>query len=188
MKDGKESGDLRRKQLVFGVSLSLLIGLHGPISAADVFSTLKISRSAAGTEAPSFSLPSLDGRTIASRELAGKVVLLNFWATWCGPCKEEMPSLQRLYEQFDADRFIVLAITTDLQPSGIKTFMHQAGVAFPTLMDEDQAVSQAFMVRGLPTTILIGPDGHLVGKAVGPRAWDSLEAVGLIRSLMEPAK
>lgn len=159
---------------------------QGIALADDPFSVLKLSRLAAGTKAPSFKLPSLEGQEISSHMLAGKVVLLNFWATWCGPCKDEMPSLQRLQQQFDPRQFVVVAVTTDLQLAGIKHFMRQAGLTFPTLLDEEKEVSGAFLVRGLPTTVLIGKDGTLVGRAVGPRAWDSPEAVALIKGLVEP--
>lgn len=159
---------------------------QGTAVAADPFSALKLSQPAAGTKAPSFKLSSLDGQEISSQMLGGKVVLLNFWATWCGPCKDEMPSLQRLQQQFDPRQFLVIAVTTDLQPAGILNFTRQTGLTFPILLDEEKEVSSAFLVRGLPTTVLIGKDGTLIGRAVGPRLWDSPEAVALIKGLVEP--
>lgn len=146
---------------------------------------LKLSRSGSGTAMPVFSLTALDGQTVHSKDLRGKVVVLNFWATWCGPCKEEMPALERLRRQFDRKGVVFYTITTDLQRDGIKAFLGHLGLGLPVLLDEDKDVSSAFLVRGLPTTVLIGRDGKLVGRAVGPRAWDGPEAVALIQTLLK---
>lgn len=159
-----------------------------PGLAQDLFTSLTMSRFPAGSQAAPFELPALDGTVVKLRDLAGKVVLLNFWATWCGPCKEEMPSLAGLQKQFDPAQLVLLTVTTDVQRQGIAQFLSHAGVTLPVLFDEDREVSRSFLVRGLPTTILIGPDGQLLGRAVGPRAWDSPEAVAMIRQAMEQAK
>lgn len=160
----------------------------GPALASDPFASLKMNRLPAGSMVAPFELTALDGKVVKSSELAGKVVLVNFWATWCGPCKEEMSSLARLQQQLDPTRFVLLTITTDLQRQGIAHFLSQLGVSVPVLFDEDQEVSRSFMVRGLPTTIVIARDGALIGRAVGPRAWDSPEAVAVMRQVMESGK
>jgi thiol-disulfide isomerase/thioredoxin len=160
----------------------------GPALAGDPFVSLKMSRLPVGSLAAPFELATLDGKVVKSSELAGKVVLVNFWATWCGPCKEEMPSLARLRKQLDPAQFVLLTVTTDLQRQGITHFLSQLGITLPVLFDEDQEVSRSFMVRGLPTTIVIARDGTLVGRAVGPRAWDSPEAVAVIQQAMESGK
>ena len=160
----------------------------GPALANDPFVSLKMSRLPTGSMAAPFELTALDGTVVKSSELAGKVVLVNFWATWCGPCKEEMPSLARLQKQLDPAQFTLMTVTTDLQRQGIAHFLSQLGVSLPVLFDEDQEVSRSFMVRGLPTTIVIAPDGRLVGRAVGPRVWDSPEAVAVMRQVMERGK
>jgi thiol-disulfide isomerase/thioredoxin len=160
----------------------------GPTLAGDPFVSLKMNRLPAGSIAAPFELTTLDDKVVKSSELAGKVALVNFWATWCGPCKEEMPSLARLQKQLDPAHFVMLTITTDLQRQGIAHFLSQLGVSLPVLFDEDQEVSRSFMVRGLPTTIVIARDGTLVGRAVGPRAWDSPEAMAAMRQVMESGK
>ena len=160
----------------------------GPALASDPFVSLKMSRLPAGSMVAPFELTALDGKVVKSSELAGKVVLVNFWATWCGPCKEEMSSLARLQQQLDPTRFVLLTITTDLQRQGIAHFLAQLGVSVPVLFDEDQEVSRSFMVRGLPTTIVIARDGALIGRAVGPRVWDSPESVAVMRQVMESGK
>jgi thiol-disulfide isomerase/thioredoxin len=142
-----------------------------------------MSRFPAGSVAVPFELTTLDGKIVKSSELTGKVVVLNFWATWCGPCKEEMPALARLQQRLDASRFALLTVTTDLQRHGIAHFLAQQGVSLPVLFDEDQEVSRSYMVRGLPTTVVIAKDGTLIGRAVGPRVWDSQEIVAALEQV-----
>ena len=137
-----------------------------------------------GTMAAPFELTSLGGASVGLAQLKGKVVVLNFWATWCGPCKEEMPAFERLRQQLDPERFALLTITTDLQREGIKQFLTNLHVQLPVLFDEDQAVSQAYLVRALPTTVFIDQQGTLIGRAVGPRDWDAPNAVRAVQSLM----
>ena len=177
------------KRVVIVSMLSVLSVISsGPALASNPFASLKMSRLPAGSMVAPFELTALDGTVVKSSELAGKVVLVNFWATWCGPCKEEMPSLARLQKQLDPAQFTLMTVTTDLQRQGIAHFLSQLGISLPVLFDEDQEVSRSFMVRGLPTTIVIARDGTLVGRAVGPRAWDSPEAVAVMRQVMERGK
>jgi len=167
-------------------TLSLVTVLSaGPVLADDPFVLLKMSRLPGGTMAAPFELTALDGTVVKSGELAGKVVLVNFWATWCGPCKEEMPSLAHLQKQLDPASYTVMTITTDPQRQGISRFLSQLGISLPVLFDEDQDVSRSFMVRGLPTTVVIARDGRLVGRVIGPRVWDSPEAIAVMRQVME---
>ena len=177
------------KQIVRAGMLSFLSIVSADAAlASDPFVALKMTRFPSGSMAVPFELTTLDGQVVKSSALSGQVVLVNFWATWCGPCKEEMPSLVRLQQQLDPAQFVVLTVTTDLQRQGIAHFLSQLGVSLPVLFDEDQEVSRSFMVRGLPTTIVIARDGALAGRAVGPRAWDSSEAVAVMRQVRERGK
>jgi thiol-disulfide isomerase/thioredoxin len=154
-------------------------------ATGDPFSAFGVTRMTAGAPVDAFDLKALDGATLGSHELAGKVVLLNFWATWCGPCKEEMPSLARLQSQFDPAQVRIVTVTTDLYPQGIKQFLDHLGINLPVLFDEDQELSRRFMIRGLPTTVLIDHDGRALGRAVGPRAWDSQPSIALVRHVLD---
>ena len=178
------------------VSVAALVGYAGffmsggplygaSLATGDPFAALGVTRVTVGVPLAAFDLKGLDGTTVGSQHLTGKVVLLNFWATWCGPCKEEMPSLARLQSQFDSEQVRVVTVTTDIYPQGIKQFLDHLGITLPVLFDEDQELSRRFMVRGLPTTLVIGQDGQVIGRAVGPRAWDSRESIALVRQVLE---
>jgi peroxiredoxin len=169
------------------LTLGLLAGV-GESGISDPYAAAGLQRVMGDTEAPAFSSRTVDGNSMDSNSLRGKVVLVNFWATWCGPCKEEMPALQRLKETFRPDEFELVAITTDQQRTEIQAFVKDLRLEFPILLDETKDISGAFGVRGLPTTVVIDQQGRLRGRAVGPRVWDSPEAVALIKSLMEPAQ
>lgn len=187
----RNTGRLPIVLLLVGCAFTLGIGNSTACAAtlaSDPFAALRVTRLTTTAPIAAFDLKALEGGTVRSKELAGKVVLLNFWATWCGPCKEEMPSLAKLQTQFDSARFQVVTITTDMHPRGIKQFLDHLGIHLPVLFDESEDVSRAFLVRGLPTTVLIGQDGRAVGRAVGPRAWDSDESIALVQHVLEDMK
>ncbi|MES4785782.1 MAG: TlpA family protein disulfide reductase, partial [Nitrospiraceae bacterium] len=150
---------------------------------ADLFNAVGVQALPQKSPAPSFSLPGLEGQMMDSSALRGKVVLVNFWATWCGPCKEEMPALERLQQVLPKDAFAVIAITTDQQREALRGFAELLGLSFPLLLDESKDVSAAFGVRALPTTVIIDREGHVVGKALGPRQWDSPRTLALLKLL-----
>ncbi len=165
---------------------AVVVGMTtGHAWAGDPFTTLKIARVAPGTAATAFELQSLDGTLVRLSDMKGKVVIVNFWATWCGPCKDEMPAFERLRQKLDPERFALLTVTTDLQRNGIKQFLANLHVQLPVLFDEQQDVSQAYLVRALPTTVLIDRQGTLVGRAVGPREWDAPQTVRLLQDMMQ---
>lgn len=174
-----------RAPALMGAVVAAAVLLSVPALAGDLYGPAGVQPVRNNVSAPEFELRTLEGRSVDSSSLRGRVVVLNFWATWCGPCKEEMPSLQRLKQQFKPEEFELLAITTDQQREAIKGFVRSLGLTFPVLIDDDKEISAAFGVRGLPTTVLIGRDGRIVARAVGPRHWDGQESAALIRSLME---
>ncbi len=168
--------------LLIGLLLFTTTNSH----AADTFPSLMLSPRDNMAHAPAVDLPTLSGKTIDSKDWAGHVVVLNFWATWCGPCKEEMPSMERLYRRLQARPFKLFAVTSDIRRQDIATFWQHLDLHFPVLLDEGGDLAQKLWVRTLPTTILIGPDGRIHGRAMGPRDWDSPEAVAFIEQLMGP--
>jgi len=158
------------------------------LAAEDDFTRLKVSRAGEGTPVPAFELTTINGKTVELTSLRGKVIVLNFWATWCGPCKEEMPALDRLSRRFDPADVAVLTITAEHEDTRIKQFMNQLNSSLPVLLDTQRDVATALMVRGLPTTIFVAKNGTVVGRAVGPREWDGADAVSFIERLRDGAR
>lgn len=139
-----------------------------------------------GKLAPAFSLKDINGKKVSVSDLRGKVVLLNFWATTCGPCKTEMPSMSRLYTELRDRGFVVLAVTIDTSEKAVMSFVSAAGVSFPVLLDKDKDVYfDDYAVLGLPTTFLIDKNGIIAEKFVGERDWDSPSIKNKIISLLD---
>ncbi len=150
-----------------------------------LFSALGIRRPAEPSEAPDFTLSGLEGRPAQLREFRGKLVLLNFWATWCAPCLHEMPSMERLYQTFKQTDFALLAVSMDRQGEEMaRPFVDRLKLTFPVLLDRTSEVGNRYGVRGLPTTYLIDSDGRIIGAVIGAREWYRTEAKALIAGLL----
>ncbi len=138
-----------------------------------------------GSQAPDFQLIDLQGNWQALPDYRGKVVLLNFWATWCGPCRVEMPSMERVYQDLKDEGFAILAISSDPQGSIVtRPFVASQGLTFPILHDSDYRVSGSYGVRTLPMSFLIDRNGTLTQRVFGARDWDSAEARELLHGLL----
>lgn len=148
--------------------------------------TLGMERPSQETFAIDFTLPDLKGRKVRLKDLRGQVIFLNFWATWCVPCRAEMPAMEKLYREFKDKGLIILALNYREGPEQIKPFVDELQLTFPILLDRDGKVSDRYKVFGLPTSHLLGRRGEVLGTAVGPRDWASEEAKALIRSLLQP--
>ena len=137
--------------------------------------------------APAFTLTDINGKTESLDRYHGKLVLLNFWATWCPPCREEMPSLQTLYHSLESEGLVVLAIAADRgNKNGIIKFAGKLALDFPVLLDPDGDVRNAYEVTGLPMTYLIGRDGKISARKIGSLNWSDTEVLTFIREqLME---
>jgi peroxiredoxin len=134
---------------------------------------------------PDLTLPTLTGGSVALRNLKGKAVLVNFFATWCKGCLWEMPLLEGLHQAYRDRGLVVLAVSVDQQgPAGARALVAEKQLTFPVALDPNQDVARELKVTGIPTTILIGPDGHIKGVAHGPKEWNGLEARTLIASLL----
>jgi cytochrome c-type biogenesis protein len=129
-----------------------------------------------GLRAPNFTVPVLEGEPVELFALRGRVVLLNFWATWCGPCREEMPFFQRLEDTYAAEGFTVLAVNYAEPPDAVRGFMEQEQLRFSAGLDQVGAVNRQFGVRGYPTTYIIGRDGVILARQTGPFEVAALEA------------
>ncbi len=139
-----------------------------------------------GSRAPDFSLPRLSAGEEPSSLSAsrGRVVLLNFWATWCKPCEDEMPAMQRLHTALAGSDFDLLAVSVDTADADVLAFRDRLGLSFPILLDPDRQVSQRYQVFRYPESLLIGRDGVIVERYVGPRDWDEPLYLERIRALL----
>jgi len=139
-----------------------------------------------GDEAPNFRLRDLEGIVVALSQLRGKVVLVNFWATWCGPCRVEMPAMEQLYRTFSRDEFEILAVSTDAQGVAVtRPFQQEMGLTFPILHDAEFRVGLAYGARTLPMSFVVDRSGMVRQKIPGARDWISPEAKELIRTLIK---
>jgi thiol-disulfide isomerase/thioredoxin len=109
--------------------------------------------------APDFTLPSLDGPNLTLQEQRGRVVMINFWATWCGPCRVEMPHLSKLYEKYRGSGFTVLAVNIDEDPHKAASLAKQLGMRFPVLLDTEKKVSRLYDLSTMPSSVLVDRDG-----------------------------
>lgn len=139
-----------------------------------------------GDQAPNFRLRDLAGNVVDLTQLRGKVVLLNFWATWCGPCRVEMPSMELLYQTISRREFEILAVSTDPQGVAVtRPFQQEIGVTFPILHDPDMRIGLTYGARSLPMTVMVDRQGVVRQKIFGARDWDSPEARDLIHKLIK---
>jgi peroxiredoxin len=139
----------------------------------------------AGVSAPAFRLPSLGGDEVSLDGLRGRAVLLNFWATWCKPCEDEMPAMERLHRRLGADGLALVAVSVDTSPQDVEAFRERLGLSFPILLDPQRRVADAYQAFRFPETWLIDREGVLVARFIGPKDWDEPAYVDRIRSLLE---
>jgi thiol-disulfide isomerase/thioredoxin len=134
-------------------------------------------------QAPEFSVTDMDGEPFALESTRGKWVFLHFWASWCGPCREEMPAIQRMTGTFDNDKFAIVLINTAENEDTIFSFLGEIGMDMNSLMDVDGLVTEKYKPRGLPTTILIDPNGNVQYQAIGGREWYKPEYINFLTEL-----
>jgi thiol-disulfide isomerase/thioredoxin len=139
--------------------------------------------------APDFALPNLAGDTVRLSDYAGRLVLVNFWATWCTPCIREMPTLEHLQQRLGEKGLTVLAVSLDMSPmKDVALFVRGWGWRLPVLVDTLNDVGDQYAVRVMPTTYVIGRDGTILGRSFGARHWDSPDAIALMESLLQPSE
>jgi peroxiredoxin len=139
--------------------------------------------------APDFSLRDLDGHVRHLASFRGRVVLLSFWATWCPPCRTEMPAIETLFQAYKGHDFEVVAVASDVQGvEVVQPFVTQLHLSFTTLLDTTGQVTRLYGVTSLPTAYLLDREGRLVTVAIGSHDWATADARALIMSLLDPAQ
>jgi peroxiredoxin len=138
-----------------------------------------------GVRAPAFDLRQIGGGpSLNLEQLRGKIVLINFWATWCKPCEDEMPAMERLYQALHGSGFELVAISVDEDEALVDAFVQRLGLSFPVLMDSSQRVAAAYQAFRFPESLLVGHDGVVVERYIGPKDWDAEAYLSRIRGLL----
>ena len=138
-----------------------------------------------GAPAPDFTLPDLEGRERALSAERGKVVLVNFWATWCKPCEDEMPAMQRVYRDLQAEGFELIAVSVDEGIEEVREFQERMGLSFPILHDPGKEAAARYQSFRYPESFLVDREGTLVARFIGPREWDTPAYRDRIRRLVQ---
>jgi thiol-disulfide isomerase/thioredoxin len=178
------------KKFITGLNHAVRLGLFfavllaGPLGAQEAdkaiapeiraaFSRARIPVLRARTPIIDFSASRLDGTQVRLSALKGKVVFLNFWATWCPPCREEMPSMEALYQRFRGRGLEFLAVDIQEGKDEVAAFMKQFGLTFPAALDDTGKISAEYGIRGIPTTFIIDKEGGIIASVVGGRDWNT---------------
>ena len=135
-------------------------------------------------EAKDFQLEDMDGEPFSLASTRGKWVFLHFWASWCGPCRKEMPTIQRLSEKMVGEPLVIVLVNTAEEEDDVFTFLSGIEVELNSLRDKDGLVTEVWKPRGLPTTFLIDPGGQVKYQAIGGRHWDQPEYLQFLKSLL----
>jgi peroxiredoxin len=174
--------------LAYLAGAALLIAIAPAAVAADVSAEIPLlERVPANSEAPDFDLPDPDGNRHRLADMRGKPIIVNFWATWCPPCRAEMPSMQRAWVDLADEDILLVAINVGEDAETVRGFRDAIGLNFPLPLDIDSEVAPRWPMRGLPTTFVVDPSGRIVYKAEGEREWDDPALLALIRALRSPA-
>ena len=164
---------LLRAVIVASLVIATTVGikiLAESTSAAPLDSTKTITsvyKFTPGTPAPDFQLTSLEGEMVSLADYRGQTVMINFWATWCPPCRSEMPDMEQIYQEGKTQDIVVLAVNMQEAKQPVQEFIDKYGLTFPVLLDTSGEISQKFGVQSLPTSLFIDPEGNVISFSVG---------------------
>lgn len=170
------------------VDLIIKIAIGGLLAvlAFVIVNTMEEHITAAGDTAPKFLVTTDSGTKISPKDFGGKVLLLNFWATWCGTCVEEVPSLNGLQKQLAGSGLVVLGVSVDRNEAAYKKFLKRFNIAFQSVRDPEEDISASYGTYKIPETYLIDSNGKVLQKYIGPpqRGWTDPEIVNYLKSLL----
>jgi len=154
-----------------------------PAEVAMAMKELDLIRPAQQKLAEDFTLKKADGGMFQLSEHRGKVVFINFWATWCPPCREEMPAMERLFQRSQKDSLVMLAVSVDADPTVVAQFLKEQRFTFTIGLDPKMKLADTYGVRALPASFIVDRQGHLAALALGPRTWDNRAAQMLVERM-----
>lgn len=143
-----------------------------------------VSATVMAAPAPDFTLKSNQGNNIRLSELKGQIVLVNFWASWCGPCRKELPAFEKLYQKYQPLGVTILAVNVDDDPAKANELLSEVNISYPVLYDNDQKISELYKVSAMPSTYFINRDGELVNTHRSFKEGDEKKYKKLIKELI----
>jgi peroxiredoxin len=165
-----------------------LTALHRPVRVLAILMLAAMAAPAAAVtlqeEAPDFTLKSLEGSNLRLEEYRGQVVLINFWASWCGPCRQEMPLLDRLHQRYEDAGFAVLGINVEGEEEPARQLIDRIPVSFPVLIDQGQLVSELYGLQAMPSTVVVDRDGVVRYVHRGYKPGDEAKYVEVVKDLI----
>jgi len=162
----------------FLIAFALALAISVPLSQVEANEKAPLAHD--------FTLKNLNGKEVSLRQFRGKYLLINFWATWCGPCKIEMPSLEILYSRFKSDKFEILGISNDMfGDQVVRPYIKTNNLTFPMLLDQRMTVSKQYGIVSLPTTFLVNPQGEIIGVLQGAEDWSDPETLLYFENLLK---
>lgn len=175
------------------LSVLALSGSFTVLSVAPVWTQSKVNYKAVPilqpmkdvAPTPEFSLNTPDGKKVSLKDFRGKIVLLNFWASWCVPCREEMPAMEKLYQEYKQKNFVILAVAVKDRKQDAIDFVKELKITYPIALDPDAKVGSEYGAWGLPVTYLIGTKGEGLARGWGPAEWYAPPARKLIQELLD---
>lgn len=163
----------------------IILVVIGIVTAIVLGGKKKFEPVGAGSEMIDFTLPDLNGKPVKLSDYKGKVIFLNFWATWCKPCEEEMPSMQALYKAFEGQQFEIVAVSVDKDgPEVVKNYVKKYGLTFTVLHDQKGKNKEIYKTTGVPETFIIDQNGIIAEKVWGPRDWSEESSIAVIVDLI----
>jgi len=181
--EGKRKNVVIIRLVVLGFFLALVV--PAPVRAGALFPPAPAVQPGSSDElAPDFGLPDLEGNSMTLSDQRGKVVLLTFWASWCPPCRQEMPSLNRLFLTLGGPDFTVLGVNIETRSAGARSFAESFELAFPILLDTENRVSELYGVFNIPQSYLIDKEGRILQRFLGYHDWMAEGSLERLRSLL----
>ncbi|MBI5560709.1 MAG: TlpA family protein disulfide reductase [Deltaproteobacteria bacterium] len=174
---------MKKVLCILALSLSLLPSF-AVMAGSSAWQAMGIER-LRPVAAPDFTLKDLKTHSLHLKDFRGKVVLLNFWATWCAPCKSEMPSMERLMRQFSGKDFEVIAINLAEDEKTVAAFVKENGYTFRILLDKKGSVSDRYGAAAIPATYIINGEGMIIGRVIGARDWASSSSFDVFKELLK---
>jgi len=185
---GVRTADKRSlKYIIFFVFIIIVVAIVILLQGKDsFFNTSYKPMVKVGLPAPTFTFPGLDGKKVSLNDFKGKVVFVNIWATWCPPCREEMPSMEKLYQELKGKDFEILAVSIDaLGATAVAPFMKEYKLISPALLDPEGTIKNLHGTTGVPESFVIGKEGIIEEIVIGPRDWATPEVFRFLRNMIQ---